>query len=178
MTQSPTVLICGYFGFGNAGDEAILSVLLADLNEVFDQPNLTVLAGSIESIAADHHVDAIRWNDIGRIRQQAEASDLMVLGGGGLFHDQQTFDPAAILTPAHGGMSYWAGFALLSHLVDTPLAIYGAGVGPLSTEEGKRLTAVCFQAASAASVRNRDSARLLEELGIGDVVVTADPVFR
>ena len=40
----------------------------------------------------------------------------MVLGGGGLFQDQQEFDPAAILTPAHGGMSYWAGFALLSHL--------------------------------------------------------------
>ena len=159
MTQSPTVLICGYFGFGNSGDEAILSVLLADLNEVFDKPNITVLAGSIESIAADHHVDAIHWTDIGRIREQAEASDLMVLGGGGLFHDQQDFDPAAILTPAHGGMSYWAGFALLSHLVDKPLAIYGAGVGPLATEEGKRLTAMCFRAASAASVRNQGSAR-------------------
>ena len=178
MIQSPTVLVCGYFGFGNSGDEAILSVLLADLNEVFDKPNITVLAGSIESVAADHHVDAIHWTDIGRIREQAEASDLMVLGGGGLFHDQQPFDPAAILTPAHGGMSYWAGFALLSHVADKPLAIYGAGVGPLLTEDGKRLTEACFRAASAASVRNRASAELLGELGIRDVAVTADPVFR
>jgi polysaccharide pyruvyl transferase CsaB len=178
MNQSPTVLISGYFGFGNSGDEAILSVLLADLKEVFVKPNITVVAGSVESIAADHQVDAIPWMDISRIREHAEASDLMVLGGGGLFQDHQTFDPAAILTPAHGGMSYWAGFALLSRLVDKPLAIYGAGVGPLATEDGKRLTTVCFLAASAASVRSQGSAELLDQLGIHDVPVTADPVFR
>ena len=175
--KSPRVLICGYYGFGNSGDEAILSVLIRDLNEVFDQPGITVVAGDVESIAADHHVDAIRWTDIGRLREQAEASDLMVLGGGGLFQDQQEFEQAAILTPTHGGMSYWAGFALLSRLVDKPLAIYGAGVGPLSTDEGKRLTVMSFRAASAASVRDQESSRLLGELGIHDVPVTADPVF-
>ena len=148
--KSPRVLVCGYYGFGNSGDEAILSVLIRDLNEVFDKPTITVVAGNVESIAADHHVDAIHWTDIGGLRERAQASDLMVLGGGGLFQDQQEFESSAILTPAHGGMSYWAGFALLSHLVDKPLAIYGAGVGPLSTEEGKRLTAVSFTAASAA----------------------------
>lgn len=176
--MSPKVLLCGYYGFGNSGDEAILSVLIRDLNEVFDKPQVTVVAGAVESIAADHQVDAINWTEIGRLREQAQASDLMVLGGGGLFQDQQEFDPAAILTPAHGGMSYWAGFALLSHLVDKPLAIYGAGVGPLSTDEGKRLTALSFRTASAASVRDAESARLLEGLGIHDVPVTADPVFR
>jgi len=177
MSHSPNVLICGYYGFGNSGDEAILSVLIRDLNNVFDKPAITVVGGSVEEIAANHQVDAFHWTDIRRLRREAESSDLMVLGGGGLFQDQQKFDPAAILTPAHGGMSYWAGFALLSHLVNKPLAIYGAGVGPLSTEEGKRLTTVSFRAASAASVRDEESARLLGELGIHEVPVTADPVF-
>ena len=176
--MNPRVLICGYYGFGNSGDEAILSVLLGDLGTVFDRPSITVVGGNVESIAADHHVDAIPWTDVGRLHENAQASDLMVLGGGGLFQDQQEFEPAAILTPAHGGMSYWAGFALLSHLVDKPLAIYGAGVGPLSTEEGTRLTAVSFRTAAAASVRDQESSRRLNELGISDVPVTADPVFR
>jgi polysaccharide pyruvyl transferase CsaB len=176
--RSPTVLICGYYGFGNSGDEAILSVLISDLNEVFNAPEITVVSGNVESIAADHHVDAIHWTDIGDLREKAEASDLMVLGGGGLFQDQQEFESSAILTPAHGGMSYWAGFALLSHLVDKPLAIYGAGVGPLTTDEGKKLTAMAFRAASASSVRDQESSRLLDGLGIHDVPVTADPVFR
>ena len=67
-------------------------------------------------------------------------------------------------------MSYWAGFALLSHLVDKPLAIYGAGVGLLATDEEEEADhALCFRAASAASVRSRGSAELLEQLGIHDV---------
>ena len=176
--MNPKVLICGYYGFGNSGDEAILSVLIRDLGTVFDRPSITVVGGSVEAIAADHRVDAIHWTDIGRLREEAQASDLMVLGGGGLFQDQQEFDSAAILTPAHGGMTYWAGFALLSHLVDKPLAIYGAGVGPLSTEEGRSLTGMSFKAATAASVRDQESSRLLEELGIKEMPVTADPVFR
>lgn len=176
--MNPRVLICGYYGFGNSGDEAILSILLGDLGTVFDRPSITVVGGNVESIAADHHVDAIHWTDIGLIREKAQASDLMVLGGGGLFQDQQEFDPAAILTPAHGGMTYWAGFALLSYLVGKPLAIYGAGVGPLSTTEGRSLTATSFKAAAAASVRDEESSRLLAELGFPGVPVTADPVFR
>ena len=176
--MNPRVLICGYYGFGNSGDEAILSVLLGDLETVFEHPSITVVGGNVESIAADHHVDAIHWTNIGMLRDKAQASDLMVLGGGGLFQDQQEFDPAALLTPAHGGMTYWAGFALLSHLVDKPLAIYGAGVGPLSTKEGRRLTAASFKAAAAASVRDQESSGLLAELGFHGVPVTADPVFR
>jgi teichuronic acid biosynthesis glycosyltransferase TuaH len=176
--MNPKVLVCGYYGFGNSGDEAILSVLIGDLNEVFDQPEITVVAGNIEAIAADHNVDAILWTDVGQLHESARASDLMVLGGGGLFQDQQDFDAAAILTPRHGGMSYWAGFALLSHLVEKPLAIYGVGVGPLTTDEGKRLTIMSFRAAAAVSVRDRESSRLLDELGIHDVPVTADPAFR
>jgi polysaccharide pyruvyl transferase WcaK-like protein len=176
--MNPRVLLCGYYGFGNSGDEAILSVLISDLNEVLHNPDITVVAGNVESIAADHRVDAIHWTDIGRLREEAQASDLMVLGGGGLFQDQQEFDPETILTPAHGGITYWAGFALLSHLVQKPLAIYGTGVGPLSTEKGRSLTAMSFKAATATSVRDQESSRLLDELGIKNVAVTADPVFR
>ncbi len=176
--KSPRVLICGYYGFGNSGDEAILSVLIRDLNRVFEKPDITVVAGAVESIGADHNVDAILWTEIDQLRERAANSDLMVLGGGGLFQDQQEFDPAAILTRSHGGMSYWAGFALLSHLTDTPLAIYGTGVGPLLTEPGKRLTRMSFGTASAATVRDQESALLLFDLGIEGVPVTADPVFR
>ena len=171
------VLVCGYYGFGNSGDEAILSVLIRDLNAIFEDPEITVVAGDVESIAANHGVDAIPWIEIGGLRRRAEESDLMVLGGGGLFQDQQEFDPAAILTPAHGGLSYWAGFALLSHMLDKPLAIYGAGVGPLLTDDGKRLTRLAFGVAAAASVRDEESARVLGELGIHEVAVTADPGF-
>lgn len=177
MGHGSRVLVCGYYGFGNAGDEAILSVLIRDLNERLDHPEITVVGGSVEAIAADHQVDAVSWQDLPGIRDAAVRSDLMVLGGGGLFQDQQSFDPSAVLTSAHGGMSYWAGFALLSHLVKRPLAIYGVGVGPLTTDDGKRLTTVSFQAASAAAVRDSESARLLEELRVHGVRVTADPVF-
>ncbi|HSL26875.1 MAG TPA: polysaccharide pyruvyl transferase family protein [Acidimicrobiia bacterium] len=180
MASPVRVLICGYYGFGNTGDEAILSVLLEDLSGTHPGAGVTVLAGSPADVYADHQVEAIQWQDTAATIAAARAADLMVLGGGGLFQDHHPFDPAQMWTPHHGDIGYWSGFALLARATDTPLAIYGVGVGPLNTADGRRYTALAFEIAEAASVRDATSARLVADLGVDarDIKVTADPAFR
>ncbi len=171
------ILVCGYYGFGNTGDEAILTVLLSDLGAAHPDAEVTVLAGSPEAVAAEHGVGAVHWQDIGAIVDAAAAADLMVLGGGGLFQDHQGMDPTAILTPHHGSVSYYGGFALLAGITRTPLVLYGLGVGPLSSADARRYTRLAFGRASAATVRDEASRDLLAEIGVDGVTVTADPVW-
>lgn len=173
------ILVCGYYGFGNTGDEAILAALLADLAALHPDATVTVLAGNPEAVAAEHGVEAVSWLDIGAMIDAAADADLMVLGGGGLFQDHQGIDPGAILTPRHGSVSYYGGFALLAHITRTPLVLYGLGVGPLRSEEARRYTRLAVGRASAVTVRDAASAALLAEIGVDParVAVTADPVW-
>jgi hypothetical protein len=173
------ILVCGYYGFANAGDEAILAGLLEDLAAGHPGAEVVVMAGAPEAVAADHGVEAFEWQDVARMVEEAERAHLMVLGGGGLFQDQHGFATRDVLTSRHGSVGYYAGFALLAGMTATPLVIYGVGVGPLATEDARRLTRVAFRRASAASVRDEASLALLAALGVdtGGIRVTADPAW-
>ncbi len=179
MNDVQRILVCGYYGFANTGDEAILSALLADLRTAYTNAGVTVMSGRPAATTADHGVEAVHWQDVAGMIHSAREADVMVLGGGGLFQDHHGFDEAQVLTPQHGAIGYYAGFALLAPLTETPLVIYGVGVGPLHTEVGRRWTRLAFQHAAGASVRDPASLELLADIGVdtSGIEVTADPAW-
>ena len=179
MIHLRRILVCGYYGFANTGDEAILAALLSDLRAVHPEAEITVMSGRPSATRGDHGVEAVHWQDVAQMITAATGADLMVLGGGGLFQDHHGFDEKHVLTPDHGTIGYYSGFALLARLTETPLVIYGVGVGPLNTEVGRRWTRIAFQHAAAASVRDEESRDLLVRIGVevSRIEVTADAAW-
>lgn len=175
----PTILICGYYGDGNTGDEAILSAMLADLRK--QRRNLEFIVVSIRpnETAIQHHVRAIPWTDIPAILDAGKESDLIILGGGGLFHDYWGVQADTMLTRNLTGIPFFSSFPLLAALIKKPCMIYAVGVGPLLYEEGKRLTRFAFEEANIATVRDIESRNLLQSLNpkFKHVKITADPAF-
>jgi polysaccharide pyruvyl transferase CsaB len=174
------ILIAGYYGFGNSGDEAILSGLLADLRAL--RPNLDVIvaSGDPAGTARDHGVRAVHRDDLPAVAAAIRESGLMILGGGGLFEDYWEVPLQNVFTPRSGGLPFYAGFALLAAWQETPAMVYAVGAGPLRTEEGRRLTRTVFELADGATVRDPESLALLADLGaapVEGVEVTADPAF-
>jgi polysaccharide pyruvyl transferase CsaB len=179
MTAQPRILVSGYYGFGNAGDEAILSSLLADIRAARPGAEITVVSGNPPDTELEYAVDAVHWQDVSGIARAAQDADFMILGGGGLFQDHWPPRPGNLLTPRHANIDNWAGFALLARLTNTPLMIYGVGVGPLTTQAGRDYTRLACSQAAAISVRDHASLDLLAEAGVdgGRVVVAADPAY-
>jgi hypothetical protein len=177
--MNPHILVSGYYGFGNAGDEAILSSLLADIRDLRPGARITVVSGNPPDTEMEYGVEAVYWQDVGSAARTAEDADFMILGGGGLFQDHWPPRPEHILTPRHANIDNWAGFALLARLTDTPLMIYGVGVGPLTTPAGRDYTRLAFTQAAAISVRDDESLGLLAEAGVDTarIVVAADPAY-
>lgn len=174
--------MCGYYGFGNAGDEAILQGILVALRR--RQPEVDVAAvcypgADLHQVGVDHGVDAVDLADTAALLEAASAADLMVLGGGGLFQDYLPTDLDRVFAPDQSNLGAWLGYALTARLLDVPLVIWGVGVGPLTTEEGRRLTRLTFEQAAAATVRSHEARQLLAEIGvdISRVEVAADPAF-
>lgn len=53
------IVISGYYGFNNAGDEAMLSAILQALQGTFDSPDITVISGDPKSTAASFGVHTV-----------------------------------------------------------------------------------------------------------------------
>ena len=173
------VLIAGYYGFGNTGDEAILAAILNGLHAHSPSARAVVISGDPADTQRRHGVEAIPWRDVVAISRAVRDGDLVLVGGGGLFQDHWGVDPGSLLTPDHYGISFYAGPAVLAALEGKPLALVGLGIGPLASPEARRMVRGVCEASSLLSVRDAASRDLLVASGLEAkrITVSADPAF-
>ncbi len=170
----------GTAAWWNAGDEAILSGMLLELRAQFPEARIGVVSANPKGALGIYRVMEVPGSDIRALIEFAEQSDLLILGGGGLFYDYWGFTVDDLLTGAQRGAGIYVGFALLATLLNKPLMIYAVGVGPLFSDVGKHYTRLAFEQAHGITVRDSESKEILASLGIPpeNVHVTADPVWR
>lgn len=165
------IVVSGYYGFGNAGDEAVLQGLLASLREAAGDEALhvTVLSGDPAATAAQHGVEAVPRQHAGAVRGALRRADLLISGGGGLLQDR---------TSARSPL-YYLGVIAMARALRVPVYLYGQGVGPIRRPWLQRVAAMCLKSVAGAGVRDEASARRLLELGVPRerIAVTADAAF-
>jgi len=162
------VLISGYYGSGNLGDEAVLAGLLGELRRQAPEWRVTVLSGDVRRTEQQHGVAAVpRW-PVGAVAEAVGRADLVVSGGGGLLQDATSLR----------SLLYYAGVLWLARQRGKRTAIVAQSIGPLRTRVGRWLARQAAERAALVTVRDEPSARLLREIGVSrPVEVTADPAF-
>ena len=176
---APRVLIGGYYGHGNLGDEAILDVMVAALRGAIPGIGITVASGDPTQTTHAIGVDAVDERSWPSLLDAAEGASLIVLGGGGLLHDYHGLDRDTLLHPLHWGLTHCAAFPALADLTHRPFMVSAIGAGPLHTEDGRRYAgALCARAASV-TVRDEASRACLIETGVPPETLTlvADPAY-
>ena len=132
-----TVLIAGYYGRRNAGDEAILGGMLAELRALLGGVRFRVVSWNPDETRSLHGIEALPWQDVPGLIEAVRQAALVVVGGGGLFHDYWGVDPSAMLTDRQAGIAQYAAPILLAQVLGKPSLLYAVGVGPLRTAEGR-----------------------------------------
>jgi polysaccharide pyruvyl transferase CsaB len=163
----PRVLVSGYYGFGNLGDEALLEVVLERLRARFPSVRLEVLSATPQVTAAQHKVETTpRW--VWReVRAAIARSDIVVSGGGGLL--QNATSTRSLL--------YYAGILREAIRRRRKTMLFAQSVGPLDYW-GRLIVRQFCKGLDRATVRDERSQRLLHELLPSTPVErTADPVF-
>src|SRR5215471_10104550 len=180
--KTKKVLVVGYYGDGNTGDEAILTSMLRDLRGSRDNLEFTVPAyGPGAAQLSDRHgVRSFHFQDMTRMLHAVESADLVIVGGGGLLHDLWPPEPERMLTSEQWGLNYYCGIPWLAAGLGKNVMVYAAGAGPLLYPEGKDLVRDLARSARAITVRDEASARMLDGLSSESprAEVTADPVWR
>lgn len=180
MVPPYNILISGYFGFKNTGDELILDAMIRDFRAIQPEMMITVVSGNPDSTKRHFHVNAVSWADIRKIICAVEVCDLVILGGGGLFHDYWGFDSSTILTSSHIGFSFYSSIAMLAAVMKKPLMLYAVGVGPILSKNGLSTMKAIAGQASTITIRDDESRDILLSMGIPAerILLTADPVFN
>lgn len=161
------VLVSGYYGFDNAGDEAILWALHQLFNPY--DIHLQVLAAGVPYPSPDTQFDAIKRTDLPAIVNALKQSDLFLSGGGGLFQDVTGF----------GSIPYYGGLLWLAKQMGVPTMIFGQGIGPVRYGFNRRLLRSLMKGVQAIAVRDPESVAELLAMGVPkpSVFQMADPVL-
>jgi len=163
------IVLSGYYGFDNAGDEALVTAISNSFKTFDSRIEITVLSGNPDRTAAVHGVRAVsRVNPLVLIRELFRA-DLLISGGGSLLQD--VTGPLSI--------PYYLGVVLLALLLRTPVVFYAQGIGPVNRRLSRCLIRLIANRVDLITLRDSASAELLASIGVTKppVFVTADPVF-
>jgi len=170
MERKLKILLGGYYGFGNLGDELILSVIVKELRQRFPNADLKILSADPAETELNHLVPAVnRWNPLS-VFLSILRSDFFFLGGGGLFQD----------TTSGRSLMYYLLLILAGSLAGKKVILLSVGIESVQNNFLRKLTRVILSLPGVSiSVRDEASKMILEEMGLTKkpIEVKADPVF-
>ncbi|MDR0470073.1 MAG: polysaccharide pyruvyl transferase CsaB [Peptococcaceae bacterium] len=168
LRSGPKIVVSGYYGFDNSGDEAILMSIIHCIRKLQPDARIVVLSDSPEKTQDMYDVKAVnRWSPL-EVAWEILTCRLLISGGGSLIQD---------VTSARSP-SYYLSVIFGANMMGKRTMIYGQGVGPITREENRVRTAKVLNKCHAITVRDSQSADLLKELGVQkDIQVTCDPVM-
>lgn len=173
MKKEFDVLLLGYYGFGNLGDELLCEASLRLLASCgVPKERAALLSADPRGSEEKFGVRAFdRWS-LREIRRACAASRSLLLGGGGLFQDS---------TSARSCVYYYAAVRI-ARLLGLTIWAEGQSVGPLRKGFSRALTRGAFASCVHVGVRDESSRKILDSMGIRAVIapdlVTSLPVER
>jgi polysaccharide pyruvyl transferase CsaB len=156
-------VLCGYYGKGNGGDEALLATLLQMLPA---HVTPLVLSGNPVQTNQDYGVAACDRMAFPAVLQALRQSDAFIWGGGSLMQD--TTSP---ISPF-----YYGGLMAIAQRLGLKTIAWAQGIGPLKRPWSQQLARQVFKRCSAVSVRDVGSAKLLTAWQI-PFTLAPDPVW-
>ena len=164
------VVMSGYYGFSNTGDDAILESICQGVRAVSDEVNLTVLSKDPELTRRQYGLDAVPRFNIPQVISALKKSDLLLSGGGSLLQD----------TTSTRSLVYYLSVMDLARMLGKPVMLYANGIGPVRKQANRSRVRKAVEQAAAVTLRDHSSAQELRDMGVqrADLAVTADPVFR
>src|SRR5699024_5035457 len=81
------ILVSGYFGYNNIGDEAILKGLIDGIRKKSSNIDIVVLSKNPDWTMAKYNVESVNRSKISDIISAIRDCDMLVSGGGSLLQD-------------------------------------------------------------------------------------------
>ena len=164
------VVICGAYGRGNAGDDAILDAILQEIRSLDPDMPVTVLSKDPAATRLTYRVRSIHRSHILSWRKAMRKSVLYLNGGGSLIQD----------VTSRRSLWYYLYNIRSAHALGCRVQMYGCGIGPVTREKHRRMAARTLNSCvDIITLREPDSQAELQAMGVTSpqILLTADPAL-
>ena len=164
------VIICGAYGHGNAGDDAILKSILQSVRKLDELMPVTILAKNTQSIKKRYQVNSIYTFNIPKMFSAMRKSVLYINGGGTLIQN----------ATSHRSLWYYLFTLRLAKFLGNKVDMYGCGIGPVMGQRNIRLVKkVLERSVDTITLREEDSMAELQQFGVKkpEILLSSDPAL-
>lgn len=163
------VALMGYYGFNNAGDEAILYSVIRSMKQRDKNIEITVLSnnpGKTQKVNGVNARNRWKWREV---LATIFSNDVLVFGGGSLLQD----------VTSTRSLDYYLAIARVALFFRKKVYFMAQGIGPFKQKNSREKVVKLLNKVSVITVRDRDSKQELLDLGVTkpELEVTADGVF-
>lgn len=164
------VVICGAYGRGNAGDDAILEAILQEMRSLDPDMPMTVLSKDPKSTRLTYRVQAVHRANFPAWHRAMHHAKLYINGGGSLIQD----------VTSRRSLWYYLHNIQTAKRCGCKVQMYGCGIGPVIRESHRKMAARVLNAnVDAITLREPDSLEELRAMGVDkpEILLTADPAL-
>lgn len=163
------VVLSGYYGFDNLGDEAVLTATATALRTRRPGVEIAVLSRAPQATARAYGVTGIARASLGELVRVLRGCDLFLSGGGSLFQDATSWRSPW----------YYLGVLGLARRLARRTAVYAQGIGPLRGRAVRSAARRLLTGVDLITLRDPDSLAALASLGVDrpPAVLTGDPAL-
>ena len=169
LTEHTRVVLSGYYGFRNLGDDAILLALRDRLHETVPGATLLALSRRPEETREKCGVAAANRFNPFAVRKAIKSASCFVSGGGSLLQDHTSTR----------SLLYYAALIRMAKHYGKRIMFYANGIGPVETAQDRKRVRAVSEMADVITLRDEESLSALRDMGVQnpDIRVTADPVY-
>ena len=164
------VVICGAYGMGNSGDEAILDAIVAEMRAIDPLMPLTVMTRDPAGASARLGLTAVHTFNFPRFLAVMRRRALYINGGGSLIQD----------VTSRRSLWYYLFTLRAAKRLGCKVMMYGCGIGPVKRPGGvERTRRVLNSCVDAITLREPDSIEELARFGVTkpEIILASDPAL-
>ena len=164
------VVICGAYGRGNAGDDAILEAILQEMRSIDPDMPVTVLSKDPKSTRLTYRVPAVSRTAFFTWHRAMRHAKLYINGGGSLIQD----------VTSRRSLWFYLMNICAAKRAGCKVQMYGCGIGPVTRENHRKLAAAALNRnVDVITLREPDSLDELRAMGVTmpEILLTADPAL-
>ncbi len=169
MNSQKSILISGYYGFDNSGDDAILKAIVKDIRSENPEIDINVLSNNPSKTESMYSVIGVDRFKLREVLKAIKNTDLFISGGGSLLQD----------VTSTRSILYYLTIMKLTKIFRKPVMVYANGIGPIEKKMNRFLTRKILNQVDLITLRDEGSKEYVKDLGVKNpnIFVTSDPVF-
>lgn len=164
------VVISGYYGFGNNGDDSILFAIVHELKSIEPSVRIVTLSNTPKQTQKTYGIDSVHRFNFFSVYRRLKHTKLLISGGGSLIQD----------VTSNKSLTYYLAIISLAKRLGKKVMLYANGIGPVSNNANTSRIHNVLNSVDVITLREPSSLEELKRFKVDkpNISVTSDPAFN